>query len=138
MLEYDQQTESYKSFADEHCSPTTSRVSGEQEKSNTNTTHRQITHQPTSSATNTTTTSVAKVSDAEQLRPGQADGQSTATEEELAMAKRSAKQHKKWNRRMKIFFCCLGYKKNKVSRAFSTWQTRASARSLVRSSSAAE
>lgn len=31
------------------------------------------------------------------------------------MTKRTAKEHKKWNRRLKIFFCCLGYKKNKVS-----------------------
>ena len=38
------------------------------------------------------------------------------TDENLAvMARRSSKHHKKWNRRMKIFFCCLGYKKNKVS-----------------------
>lgn len=35
--------------------------------------------------------------------------------ESLRMA-RKAKQHKKWNRRLKIFFCCLGYKKNKVIR----------------------
>lgn len=35
-------------------------------------------------------------------------------EDPEAMAKRAQKQHKKWNRRMKIFFCCLGYKKNKV------------------------
>lgn len=27
---------------------------------------------------------------------------------------RQAKHNKKWNRRFKIFFCCLGYKKNKV------------------------
>lgn len=27
---------------------------------------------------------------------------------------RQAKHNKKWNRRLKIFFCCLGYKKNKV------------------------
>jgi len=31
------------------------------------------------------------------------------------MARKLAKQHKKWNKRFKIFFCCLGYKKNKVS-----------------------
>lgn len=37
-------------------------------------------------------------------------------EELTEMAKRTAKQHKKWNRRLKIFFCCLGYKKNKVSK----------------------
>lgn len=35
------------------------------------------------------------------------------SDEALVMAKK-AKQHKKWNRRLKIFFCCLGYKKNKV------------------------
>ena len=34
--------------------------------------------------------------------------------DEAEMAKK-AKHHKKWNRRFKIFFCCLGYKKNKVS-----------------------
>lgn len=44
------------------------------------------------------------------LQTVQADEQ----EEVAEMAKR-AKQHKKWNRRLKIFFCCLGYKKNKVS-----------------------
>lgn len=32
---------------------------------------------------------------------------------EASMA-RKMKQHKKWNRRLKIFFCCLGYKKHKV------------------------
>lgn len=31
-----------------------------------------------------------------------------------AEMKRQAKHNKKWNRRLKIFFCCLGYKKNKV------------------------
>lgn len=33
---------------------------------------------------------------------------------QVEMTKR-AKQHKKWNRRFKVLFCCLGYKKNKVS-----------------------
>ena len=36
-------------------------------------------------------------------------------EEQAEMAKRAAKYQKKWNRRLKIFFCCLGYKKNKDS-----------------------
>lgn len=33
------------------------------------------------------------------------------------MSKRAhvAKSHRRWNRRLKIFFCCLGYKKNKDS-----------------------
>lgn len=34
------------------------------------------------------------------------------------MTKR-AKHHKKWNRRLKLLFCCLGYKKNKVSSVIS-------------------
>jgi len=33
--------------------------------------------------------------------------------QQLDMTKR-VKSHKKWNRRLKILFCCLGYKKNKV------------------------
>lgn len=36
-------------------------------------------------------------------------------ESEQAEMARRAKHHKKWNRRMKVLFCCLGYKKNKVS-----------------------
>ena len=36
-------------------------------------------------------------------------------ESKAEMARRIAKQQKKWNKRLKIFFCCLGYKKNKVS-----------------------
>ena len=31
------------------------------------------------------------------------------------MVKTGVKHHKQWNRRLKVFFCCLGYKKNKVS-----------------------
>lgn len=42
-------------------------------------------------------------------------GQHEIDQDLEAMARRSQKHHKKWNRRMKIFFCCLGYKKNKVS-----------------------
>lgn len=36
------------------------------------------------------------------------------------MALKIAKDHKKWNRRLKVLFCCLGYKKNKVKYRFST------------------
>lgn len=31
-----------------------------------------------------------------------------------AMALKAARDHKKWNKRLKVLFCCLGYKKNKV------------------------
>lgn len=34
-------------------------------------------------------------------------------QDEATMTKR-IKQHKKWNRRFKFFFCCVGYKRNKV------------------------
>lgn len=32
------------------------------------------------------------------------------------MSRKMAKQQKKWNKRFRILFCCLGHKKNKVSR----------------------
>lgn len=40
---------------------------------------------------------------------------SVVGEAEQAEIMKRAKHYKKWNRRLKIFFCCLGYKKNKVS-----------------------
>lgn len=40
---------------------------------------------------------------------------SSGNSEASLSVKRSVQNRKKWNRRMKIMFCCLGYKKNKVS-----------------------
>jgi hypothetical protein len=63
----------------------------------------------------------------QQLQPANAvrhttqDGHETSSSATVAdadaasRAKRSAKQQKKWNRRLRIFFCCVGPKKNKDS-----------------------
>lgn len=52
----------------------------------------------------------------QQQQPQHNQQEVTDSEEAAVMARkiRKAKQHKKWNRRLKIFFCCLGYKRNKV------------------------
>lgn len=37
------------------------------------------------------------------------------SDEDMSKQAHVAKSHRRWNRRLKIFFCCLGYKKNKDS-----------------------
>lgn len=54
--------------------------------------------------------------DEQTIESSQVVAQKELAQPRSEMTKRSAKQHKKWNRRLKIFFCCLGYKKNKVSK----------------------